>query len=54
MDARHLTYRSDGTDASTGACDVLIRHSGVCRDYAIWRSLCAERCASRRVSPALE
>jgi transglutaminase-like putative cysteine protease len=30
----HLQYRSGSTNASTGACDVLILRSGVCRDYA--------------------
>jgi transglutaminase-like putative cysteine protease len=49
MDARHLTYRSDGTDASTGACDVLIRHSGVCRDYAhLAIALCRALCIPAR------
>jgi transglutaminase-like putative cysteine protease len=45
----HLTYRSGSTDASTGACDVLILRAGVCRDYAhLAIALCRALCIPAR------
>jgi len=45
----HLQYRSGSTDASTGACDVLILRAGVCRDYAhLAIALCRALCIPAR------
>ena len=44
-----LQYRSGSTDSSTGACDVLILRSGVCRDYAhLAIALCRALCIPAR------
>lgn len=45
----HLQYRAGSTNASTGACDVLIQRSGVCRDYAhLATALCRALCIPAR------
>ena len=45
----HLQYRSGSTDASTGACDVLILRAGVCRDFAhLAIALCRALCIPAR------
>ncbi len=45
----HLKYRSGSTDSSTGACDVLILRTGVCRDYAhLAIALCRALCIPAR------
>lgn len=45
----HLQYQSGSTNASTGACDVLILRSGVCRDYAhLAIALCRALCIPAR------
>ena len=45
----HLKYVSGSTNASTGACDVLILRSGVCRDYAhLAIALCRALCIPAR------
>ena len=46
---KHLQYQSGSTNASTGACDVLILRSGVCRDYAhLGIALCRALCIPAR------
>ena len=45
----HLNYLPGITNASTGACDVLILRSGVCRDYAhLAIALCRALCIPAR------
>ena len=45
----HLQYRSGSTDASNGACDVLILRAGVCRDFAhLAIALCRALCIPAR------
>ena len=45
----HLKYQSGSTDGSTGACDVIILRSGVCRDYAhLGIALCRALCIPAR------
>ena len=45
----HLKYQSGSTNASTGACDVIILRTGVCRDYAhLAIALCRALCIPAR------
>jgi transglutaminase-like putative cysteine protease len=45
----HLDYVPGTTDARTGACDVLIQRTGVCRDYAhLAITLCRALCIPAR------
>ena len=45
----YLQYQSGSTDASTGACDMLVLRHGVCRDYAhLAIALCRALCIPAR------